>query len=113
MFARSQLGDIQKLVLNCGALQPLINLLSSVDMESRREAALLLGQFANVQDPDYKSKIVQRGAGPADLDAVGGDCPGQRDGRLCHQQARPEPGQPGCIIQAGGLRPLLMLGSFT
>lgn len=51
-----------------GALQPVINLLSSSCQESQREAALLLGQFATQQPdddgPDYKSRIVQRGAVP-------------------------------------------------
>lgn len=42
-------------------MQPVISLLSSKCMESQREAALLLGQFATT-DPDYKAKIVQRGA---------------------------------------------------
>lgn len=42
-------AHIKKLVLNGGALQPLVNLLTSMCTDSRREAALLLGQFANVQ----------------------------------------------------------------
>jgi hypothetical protein len=46
-----------------GALQPVIGLLSSKCTESQREAALLLGQFATTTD-DYKAKIVQRGAVP-------------------------------------------------
>ena len=48
-------------VLEEGALQPVISLLSSGCSESQREAALLLGQFATTE-PDYKAKIVQRGA---------------------------------------------------
>ena len=50
-------------MLEEGALQPVIGLLSSQCTESQREAALLLGQFATT-DPDYKAKIVQRGAVP-------------------------------------------------
>ena len=48
-------------VLEEGALQPVIGLLSSSCTESQRESALLLGQFATTE-PDYKAKIVQRGA---------------------------------------------------
>ena len=51
-----------------GALQPVNNLLGSSCSESQRQAALLLGQFAtqtpNDDGPDYKSRIVQRGAVP-------------------------------------------------
>ena len=54
---------IKRRVLEEGALQPVIGLLSSSCTESQREAALLLGQFATT-DPDYKAKIVQRGAVP-------------------------------------------------
>lgn len=50
-------------MLDDGALQPVIGLLSSKCHESQREAALLLGQFATAE-PDYKAKIVQRGAVP-------------------------------------------------
>jgi Armadillo/beta-catenin-like repeat len=50
-------------VLEANALQPVIGLLSSKCTESQREAALLLGQFATA-DPDYKARIVQRGAVP-------------------------------------------------
>ena len=103
-------AHIKKLVLNCGALQPLINLLSSVDMESRREAALLLGQFANVQDPDYKSKIVQRGAlGPlismlSEEIVQVSEMAAFAIGRLAQN-----PDNQAGIVQAGGLRPLLQL----
>ena len=41
----------------------MIGLLSSRCGESQREAALLLGQFATTE-PDFKAKIVQRGAVP-------------------------------------------------
>ena len=54
---------IKERVLDEGALQPVIGLLSSSCTESQREAALLLGQFATT-DPDFKAKIVQRGAVP-------------------------------------------------
>ncbi|KAL5995955.1 hypothetical protein ACLOJK_026028 [Asimina triloba] len=53
--------NIKKEVLLAGALQPVIGLLSSCCSESRREAALLLGQFA-ATDSDCKVHIVQRGA---------------------------------------------------
>uniref|UniRef100_A0A0D3G7C9 BTB domain-containing protein n=3 Tax=Oryza TaxID=4527 RepID=A0A0D3G7C9_9ORYZ len=53
--------NIKKEVLNAGALQPVIGLLSSCCTESQREAALLLGQFASA-DSDCKVHIVQRGA---------------------------------------------------
>ena len=39
-------APIKKRVLEEGALQPVINLLSSSCTDSQREAALLLGQFA-------------------------------------------------------------------
>jgi hypothetical protein len=45
--------NIKKEVLNAGALQPVIGLLSSCCTESQREAALLLGQFASA-DSDCK-----------------------------------------------------------
>ena len=103
-------AHIKKLVLNGGALQPLINLLSSSDMESRREAALLLGQFANVQDPDYKTKIVQRGAlGPlismlSEESVQVSEMAAFAIGRL----AQNVDNQAG-IVQAGGLQPLVQL----
>lgn len=70
--------DIKKQVLRNGALQPVINLLQSPCRDSQREAALLVGQFAQydnragpamvrryVRDAeDYRVKIVQRGAVP-------------------------------------------------
>ena len=57
-------------MLDEGALQPVIGLLSSACTESQREAALLLGQFATT-DPDYKTKIVQRGAVPPLIEMLG------------------------------------------
>ena len=54
-------GALRAQVLEEGALQPVIGLLSSSCTESQRESALLLGQFATTE-PDYKAKIVQRGA---------------------------------------------------
>ena len=42
--------DIKRQVLAEGALQPVINLLSSSCAESQREAALLLGQFATTDN---------------------------------------------------------------
>jgi hypothetical protein len=57
-------------VLDEGALQPVIGLLSSKCTESQREAALLLGQFATT-DPDFKAKIVQRGAVPPLIEMLG------------------------------------------
>jgi len=57
-------------VLEEGALQPVIGLLSSSCTESQRESALLLGQFATTE-PDYKAKIVQRGAVPPLIEMLG------------------------------------------
>ncbi len=57
-------------VLDEGALQPVIGLLSSACTESKRESALLLGQFATTE-PDYKAKIVQRGAVPPLIEMLG------------------------------------------
>lgn len=56
-------------VLDEGALQPVIGLLSSSCTESQRESALLLGQFATTE-PDFKAKIVQRGAVPPLIDML-------------------------------------------
>lgn len=47
---------IKKRVLEEGALQPVIGLLSCRCTESQREAALLLGQFATTDAGDYKAK---------------------------------------------------------
>ena len=51
-------------------MQPVIGLLASECTESQREAALLLGQFATT-DPDFKARIVQRGAVPPLIDMLG------------------------------------------
>ena len=48
----------------------MIGLLSSKCTESQREAALLLGQFATTE-PDFKAKIVQRGAVPPLITMLG------------------------------------------
>uniref|UniRef100_M4CXB3 BTB domain-containing protein n=1 Tax=Brassica campestris TaxID=3711 RepID=M4CXB3_BRACM len=53
--------DIKKDVIRAGALQPVISLLSSTCLETQREAALLIGQFAS-PDSDCKVHIAQRGA---------------------------------------------------
>ena len=82
-------------VLDEGALQPVIGLLSSSCTESKRESALLLGQFATTE-PDYKAKIVQRGAVPAahrDAGLLGRAAQG--DGRLRARPPRAERRQPG------------------
>ncbi len=57
-------------VLEEGALQPVIGLLSSSCTESQRESALLLGQFATT-DHEFKAKIVQRGAVPPLITMLG------------------------------------------
>lgn len=44
-------APIKRRVLEEGALQPVINLLSSTCTDSQREAALLLGQFATGEGP--------------------------------------------------------------
>jgi hypothetical protein len=46
--------DIKKEVIRAGALQPVIGLLSSTCLETQREAALLIGQFAA---PDSDCKV--------------------------------------------------------
>lgn len=66
------LQHIKRKVLDEGALQPVIGLLSSKCHESQREAALLLGQFATAE-PDYKAKIVQRGAAPPLIEMLRAD----------------------------------------
>ncbi|KAK7242996.1 hypothetical protein RIF29_37778 [Crotalaria pallida] len=53
--------DMKKDVLVAGVLQPVIGLLSSSCLESQREAALLIGQFAIIC-PECKVQIAQRGA---------------------------------------------------
>lgn len=67
-FSRCPCSCLRRARAQEGALQPVINLLSSSCPESQREAALLLGQFATQQPnddgPDYKSRIVQRGGVP-------------------------------------------------
>jgi len=61
-------SHIKRRVLDEGALQPVIELLKSSCTETQREAALLIGQFAARLEPqgrdvpDYKIKIMQRGA---------------------------------------------------
>lgn len=57
------LQHIKRSVLEYGALQPIIGLLSSKCQDAQREAALLIGQFATV-DHAFKARIVQRGAVP-------------------------------------------------
>jgi hypothetical protein len=47
--------DIKRQVLTEGALQPVINLLSSPCAESQREAALLLGQFATTDNGEWRT----------------------------------------------------------
>ena len=48
-------APIKKKVLEEGALQPVINLLSSSCTDSQREAALLLGQFATGGQGDMRA----------------------------------------------------------
>lgn len=61
---------IKQRVLEHGGLQPVIALLKGKNPESRKEAALLVGQFANVtntlvaNDDTWKVKIAQRAAIP-------------------------------------------------
>eukprot|EP00246_Nothoceros_aenigmaticus_P007674 TRINITY_DN2164_c0_g1_i2.p1 TRINITY_DN2164_c0_g1~~TRINITY_DN2164_c0_g1_i2.p1 ORF type:complete len:374 (-),score=85.00 TRINITY_DN2164_c0_g1_i2:708-1829(-) len=102
-------GNIKKEVLQAGALQPVIGLLSSRCPESQREAALLLGQFATT-DAECKVHIVQRGAVRPLIRMLEATDPQLREmaafalGRLAqntHNQAG--------IVHDGGLRPLLEL----
>jgi HEAT repeat protein len=102
-------ATIKKKVLEEGALQPVINLLSSSCTDSQREAALLLGQFATAEG-DYKHKIVQRGAVPPLIDMLGNDDNQLREmaafalGRLAQN-----PDNQAGIVAQGGLLPLLDL----
>lgn len=107
--------EIKLKVLKVGALQPVIGLLSSNCMESRREAALLLGQFATTPGAgDYKRKIAQRGALPLLIKMLDHSDPHLKEmaafalGRL----AQNSDNQAG-ICQAGGLQPILNLLSFS
>jgi HEAT repeat protein len=111
---------IKRRALDEGALQPVIELLKSQCSETQREAALLLGQFAArlepaaPGDPDYRTKIVQRGAVEPLIKMLGGQFvyrePGLREmaafalGRL----AQHGDNQVG-ICHSDGLRPLLTL----
>ncbi|ESW34422.1 hypothetical protein PHAVU_001G151300 [Phaseolus vulgaris] len=103
--------NIKKDVLLAGALQPVICSLSSSSYcsESRREAALLLGQFATT-DSDCKVHIAQRGAIPPLVDMLKSSDAELQEmssfalGRLAqdsHNQAG--------IAQSGGIEPLLKL----
>lgn len=117
---------IKRTVLEEGALQPVIALLSSPCIESQREAALLLGQFATTE-PDYKARcacrvkvmrhcnrcahrIVQRGAVPPLVAMLHSSELQLKEmaafalGRL----AQNGDNQAG-IVQSGGLQPLLTL----
>ena len=88
----------------------MVGLLESSCHESRREAALLLGQFANIPEPDYRAKIAQRGAVVPLIHMLSSD-DGSREmsafalGRLAHSNADNQAG----IAQLGGLKPLLNL----
>ena len=71
---------IKKRVLDEGALQPVIGLLSSSCLESQREAALLLGQFAATEPKDYNmTRIVQRGAIAPLVEMLKNSDPGLRE----------------------------------
>jgi len=102
---------IKKRVLDEGALQPVIGLLSSTCLESQREAALLLGQFAATEPKDYNmTRIVQRGAIVPLVEMLKNSDPGLREmaafalGRLA-QNADNQIG----ICFGAGLGPLLKL----
>ncbi|KAL0435740.1 UNVERIFIED_CONTAM: arm repeat protein interacting with a [Sesamum radiatum] len=101
--------NIKKEVLAAGALQPVIGLLRSRCSESKREAALLLGQFA-ATDSDCKVHIVQRGAVPPLIEMLHSPDAQLKEmsafalGRLAqdsHNQAG--------IAHSGGIVPLLKL----
>jgi len=100
---------IKRRVLDEGALQPVIGLLSSECPESQREAALLLGQFATTE-PEYKVKIVQRGAVQPLIQMLNNSDAALREmaafalGRLAQN-----PDNQVGICHADGLRPLLDL----
>ena len=110
-------SHIKRRVLDEGALQPVIELLKSSCTETQREAALLIGQFAARLEPqgrdvpDYKTKIMQRGAVESLIKMLSGTTyyrePGLREmaafalGRL----AQDSDNQVG-ICHSGGLQPL-------
>ncbi|CAJ2633135.1 ARM REPEAT PROTEIN INTERACTING WITH ABF2-like [Trifolium pratense] len=101
--------EIKKEVLLARALQPVICLLSSCCLESQREAALLIGQFATT-DSDCKIHIGQRGAIKPLIDMLESSDLQLREmstfalGRL----ARDSHNQAG-IAYNGGIEPLLKL----
>lgn len=109
-------AHIKRRVLDEGALQPVIELLKSTCSESQREAALLIGQFAArldptpLGDPDFRTKIVQRGAMESLIKMLSHREPGLREmaafalGRL----AQLGDNQVG-ICYSNGLSPLLNL----
>ncbi|KAJ8431291.1 hypothetical protein Cgig2_026267 [Carnegiea gigantea] len=101
--------NIKKEVLDAGALQPVIGLLSSCCSESQREAALLLGQFA-AADSVCKVHIVQRGAVPPLIEMLQSPDTQLKEmsafalGRLAQ-----DPHNQAGIVQIGGIMPLLKL----
>ncbi|PPE01323.1 hypothetical protein GOBAR_DD01649 [Gossypium barbadense] len=101
--------NIKKDVLLAGALQPVIRLLSSSCLESQREAALLIGQFA-AADSDCKVHIVQRGAVSPLIEMLTSSDVQLKEmsafalGRLA-QDTHNQVG----IVQSGGIVPLLSL----
>lgn len=102
-------ANIKRLVLAEGALQPIIGLLNSPCNETKREAALLLGQFAATQETDWRVRIAQRGAIPSLIAMLSIDDMSAKEmaafalGRLA--QCSDNQG----IVQCGGLKPLLDL----
>eukprot|EP00798_Chlamydomonas_sp_ICE-L_P023164 gene23164-30372_t len=96
---------IKLLVLEEGALQPVIGLLSSPCPDSQREAALLLGQFATTDPTETMAKIAQRGAIPPLVELLKSENTGVKEmaafalGRLAQNSD----------TQCGGLGPLLDL----
>ena len=103
-------AGIKLRVLHEGALQPVIGLLSSRCNESQREAALLLGQFATVDDGAYRARIAQRGAVPPLVTMLGAaDVQLQEMAAFALGRLAQNLDNQAGVVQAGGLPPLLAL----
>ena len=100
--------NIKKKVLQEGALQPVIGLLSSPCAESQREAALLLGQFATSEE--NRKAIVQRGAvAPLILMLERADLQLKEMAAFALGRLAQNVDNQAGICSQGGLRPLLEL----
>ena len=122
--------DIKREVLAEGALQPVINLLSSPCAESQREAALLLGQFATTDNGGCAARLrtglllarlswlcgERRGCfGFSQLDGCTHRCwkpcrqASRPDSRLVAMPTAPPPAFKSRIAQRGAIPPLIRM----